>query len=368
MKNNKIILLALLAGYLVATSCTETRDPSKDIVYRFIPEVVLPSDIPSGKKQILSIMLKSPVYNNGFLNHECVYQDDKNSYLLSPKGDIIKPGEKFSISNIDEYIRFNFYSEDLGDHNLKFTFKNSIDFTETREYKVSVEKATFKIILKNLELTSEIEKQAEIEYLFEVYDELNHSYKMKFEIEGNHRATLNGFRAGEWFNISKTFGKLLYNPLTLGTHKVKISVRNNEDVEKNTTFAIKSIEKIGPNISNLSIGNFEFKSSENLIVDRKITNNLLLHVNLDFNTNSPYIKGRFIMSHLDAESAFECIPDKEFKCSCEFEVKIPDDKYRTYQEVRSGSKYRLWTLEISNISGGKSYRSGHQFADHIICF
>jgi len=37
MKRSEFILSALLAGYLVAISCTETRDPSKDIVYSFNP-------------------------------------------------------------------------------------------------------------------------------------------------------------------------------------------------------------------------------------------------------------------------------------------------------------------------------------------
>jgi len=240
MKRSKFILSALLAGYLVATSCTETRDPSKNIVYSFKPEVIFPETTTSGRNQILHIKLASDVYKDGVLDHEVTYIDDQKSYLLFPKGDTINPGQTFSIPHIDRSETFNFYSESLGDHNLEFIFKNSKGFTVTEERKVVVEKATFKFNVKKSEQELTMDTPMVVEYFIDPYDRLNHSYKIKFEVEGNYNATLNGHESDEWFDVFDMSGKLTYIPLTVGTHKVRVTSKNDENTKKVDYFTIVS--------------------------------------------------------------------------------------------------------------------------------
>jgi len=240
MKKNKFILSALLAGYLVTTSCTETRDPSEKIKYDFTAKVTFPETVSSGKKHILHIKLASDVYKDGALDHEGVYMDDQKSFLISPKGDTIKPGQTFSIPNMDKLNTFNFYSEDLGEHNLKFIFKNSKDITVTKEHKVLLEKATFKFNVKKYFQSITIDTPLEIEYSHEAYDQLKHNYKLKFEVEGNYNATLNGHKEDEWFDVFDASGKLTYIPLTVGTHKVRITSKNYAGTKKVDSFTIIS--------------------------------------------------------------------------------------------------------------------------------
>jgi len=239
MKKSKFILSALLAGFLGLTSCDDTRDTS-DIKYNFSSEVTLPKTVTSGRNQILPIKLSSDVYRDGVLEHEGVYIDDQKSFIISPKGDTIKPGQTFSIPHIDKSGTFNFYSEALGDHNLKFIFKNSKGVTMTEEHKVIVEKSTFKFTVKKIDQELTMDTPMDVEYFIEPYDELKHSYKLKFEVEGNYNATLNGHKPDEWFDVFDTSGKLTYIPLTVGTHKVRVTSKNNEDTKKVDYFTVVS--------------------------------------------------------------------------------------------------------------------------------
>jgi len=310
MRNKRFILSALLAGYLVATSCTETRDPSKDIVYSFKPEVIFPSIVTSGKKSLLSIRLDSDVYHHAVLTHEVTYEDDKKSYLLSPKGNIIRPNEPFDISDKSILSSFDFYSEDLGEHNLKFTFKNSKGFTVTEERKVVVKNGTFKLSVKKSSYYVMVTYPLEIGYSYEVYDQLKHSYKLKFEVDGNHKSTLNGHKAGEWFNISKLSGKLSYLPLSTGTHNVKLISKNESGIEKEITFSVESGKSGAPKIKDLFISKFHvYRSYEDYIGGSDFTGSYL-----DFSgsfsvdttgDNTPYVKGYIIIPSMDIKQSFE---------------------------------------------------------------
>jgi len=75
MKRSKFILSALLAGYLVATSCTETRDPSKDIKYDFKADVIFPETVTSGSKSLLYLKLNT-VFMKTIRNLICFLQKE----------------------------------------------------------------------------------------------------------------------------------------------------------------------------------------------------------------------------------------------------------------------------------------------------
>jgi len=180
---NKFILSVLLVGYLATTSCTETRDPSKGIVYSFSADFFWPEDVTAKRNSLLNIKLASDIYNNGFLDHEGVYTDDKPSFLLTSNRDTIMPREKFSIPKIDEYIPFKFYSEDLGKHNLKFTFKNSMGVEITKEQKLLVKEAKFSFWIKQSAKEVKVGEPLEIEFSIDPYEgrQDQHIYELNFE-------------------------------------------------------------------------------------------------------------------------------------------------------------------------------------------
>jgi len=300
MKKSKFILSSLLAGYLVLASCSETRDPSKSIVYNFSADFFWPENVVAGKNSLLNVKLTSDVYRDGFIQHEATFTDDKNSFLLY-KGDTIKAGEKF----IDKNIPFEFYSEDLGEHNMKFIFKNSMDVSITKKQKLLVEEGTFKFSLKSLYQEVAIDTPLEIEYSIEAYDQLEHSYKLKFEFEKdkNHNATLGGHIAGEWFDISKLSGSLSYIPSTLGTHNVKITSKNDKGAEKTTSFIVESRGSGKPIIRNTSnevrvYGLQATDINNNILFTENHKMSIVFSLQAYSGNNSSLLKGKFTMKDL----------------------------------------------------------------------
>jgi len=60
-----------------------------------------------------------------------------HSWFLK-KETLLRPGQTFDIPHVSEYYSFDFYGEDIGIHNLKFTFKNSGGFTVTKEKEINI--------------------------------------------------------------------------------------------------------------------------------------------------------------------------------------------------------------------------------------
>jgi|GEM_PF-883690 len=240
MKRKKLISSLLLIGILISNSCAENRDSSKDI--EFSSEVIFPEEVVSGKNQILRIKLSSEVYKDGVLEHVATFTDDKESFLISPDGKKITSGEKFSITNVDKYVDFNFYSESVGIHNLTFTFTNSKGFSVTKKIAVMVGKGFFEVAFKSPNGSVKINTPVEIEYDFAYTSQELTDYELKFEVESTNDtrldATLNGHKSGEWFSISGHKGKLYYTPINSGSHTVHVTVKNKLNIERVSSFLV----------------------------------------------------------------------------------------------------------------------------------
>jgi len=349
MKKNKFILSALLVGYLVTTSCTETRDSGKDIVYSFSADFLCPKEIIAGKRSLLNIKLVSDVYLDDHIKYECFFEDSKNSFLLSSKGDTIRSGKIFQIPNINKNILLDFYSDDLGEHNLRFTFKNSREFTVTKEQKLLVEKVPFTFEVKRSFENIMIGTPLELVYLLESYDQLKHSYKLKFEIEGSHNATLYGNEQGKWFNISELSGKLSYVPLTPGIHKVKITAKNEARIEKIADFTITSVGMGNPTIKSFSVdklivSNF-YKMREGAIILDYRTSKFDWTLDAYSGNDKPFVKGTVRIGSLRIEQSFE-INSNENQ-DIHYECRLPSQKLCCYIKKDTEVMYEI-TLENSD--------------------
>jgi len=314
-------------------------------------------------------MLKSPVYNNGFLEHECVYEDDKNSVLISSKGDTIKLGEKFNISNLDKLETFYFYSEDLGEHNLNFTFKNSMGFIKTMKYKMLVEDEAFKFLLKPLSQEATIDTPLEIEYSHKAYDQLEHTYKVKFEVNNSYNfnrelnATLNGHKQGEWFDIYETSGTLTYIPLAIGTHEVKITSEDEKGIERIESLTIESRGTGSPIVRFFSIDELRiyglFTPRDRSIIDHKIS---LFSMRLDAHSgnNKPFLKGKITIKSLGIEHNFEI---KNYESEKQILCYSHDSKGQKLPENIEFymDKPVQYELELTNSYGIKTIKKGEKF-------
>jgi len=120
------ILYKCLLTSIIFLKLISCEGVDRKVEFDFTPEVIAPEKSNLNEGVEIKIFITSSVYNNGFLNHYLSYIGNRNSFLVSAKGDTIEIGESFVINNLDEWVSYKFYGKDLGEHNLKFTFKNSM--------------------------------------------------------------------------------------------------------------------------------------------------------------------------------------------------------------------------------------------------
>jgi len=125
MKYLKILskCLLLLIVFFKILSCDSI---DRRVDFAFSSDVKIPEKTILNKATEFKIIITSSVYNNGYLKHYVNYVGNRGSFLVSAKGDTIDIGESFVIDNLDEWVCYKFYGKDLGEHNLKFTFTNSM--------------------------------------------------------------------------------------------------------------------------------------------------------------------------------------------------------------------------------------------------
>jgi len=336
MKKSLKLSILLVCYLLSVISCVETRDPSEKIVYSFEPDLFIGETINVGKESDFYLKLNSNVYKNGVLSHEGIFTDDKESFLISPQGDKILPNQEFIIPKTGENITYGFYSKELGEHNLKFKFKNSMGYSTSIDKKVLVEKGDFSFSVFPWNRKGEVDNPIILSCSVDTsYDDLNHSYDIKFDVEGDHVATLNNHGAGEWFKFEKTKidtggteivevtvpfynanGKistpvskpyykggsilLSYKPKTVGTHNVKVTMKNDLGAENTQIFTVESEGPAKPTIVNVIQKNIlpptftaeKHPSNDLYYVTIK---NLSLHIEAKSNTSSNYVKGSLVI-------------------------------------------------------------------------
>jgi len=138
MKSLKILYKYLLVS-IVFFKILSCDGIDRKVEFDFSPDIISPEKSILNKDAELKIFITSSVYNNGFLSHSVNYIGDRSSFLVSNKGDTINIGESFFIDNMDEWLFYKFYGKDLGVHNLKFIFRNSMGKEVSVEKKILVE-------------------------------------------------------------------------------------------------------------------------------------------------------------------------------------------------------------------------------------
>jgi len=128
-----------LVSFLALLSCDSNKDRYES--YNFYAEVtpLFKEELPANEDGAIEIVIKSDNYKVG-INHEVSYTGSKNSVLIDSSGNIINKGSTFVISDVDKQHIYKFRSEDIGEHNLKFNFKNSKGYTFTQARVVKVKK------------------------------------------------------------------------------------------------------------------------------------------------------------------------------------------------------------------------------------
>jgi len=250
-KNIIKILGVFFTALLLVTSCKSDDNSVEYYAQATIPKYVNPATHGGGE---IKLKIISNVYKTKDIVTDITYTDDKNSQLVAPNGDVIKPGETFKISGINGNHSYKFNSDVFGSHNLEFRFKNSegLDVTQKANEKQNKDvyvKGNYEFTVTVPEdNTISVGKPISIAFVYNAKDPQPQTCEItKFDTT-DINATINGKKNAEisakdlvivdTANKKPLTGTFEYTPSTVGTHNVTVTVKNEFSIEKTITFEI----------------------------------------------------------------------------------------------------------------------------------
>jgi len=252
-KNIIKILGVFFATSSIITSCKSDDNAVEYYAQATIPKYVNPETHGGGE---IKLSVLSNVYKTKDIVTDVIYTDDQDSHLVAPNGDIIKPGETFKISGINETHAYKFNSGVLGSHNLEFKFKNSQGLNViqkankvNKETDVIVRSGNYEFTTAQVDNTTEVGKPIKVVFVYKATDPQPQVCEItKFETT-DANATINEKKnteisAAEPLRIIDTAnkkpltGSFEYKPSEAGIQNVIVTVKNEFGIEKTATFKI----------------------------------------------------------------------------------------------------------------------------------
>jgi len=237
---------------LVLTSCGYTNYTIGYYPYATFPRYVNPATHGGGE---ITLGVQSNWHDTKNIETEVTYTDTKTSELVAPDGKVIKPGETFRISGINEMHTYKFNSNDTSLHAVEFRFKNADgldNFVQKADIWVKGH-YVFTTTAPNPN-TVEVNKPIAIAFAYKAFDTTPQTGDITFEVTtdagADENATINGKTQSELtaepLRIVNTGGSpalpltgtLDYVPTVVGTHTVTVTAKNEFGFAKTAEFTV----------------------------------------------------------------------------------------------------------------------------------
>jgi|GEM_PF-1646344 len=253
MKSGKALAIFLTAA-LAAVSCKDDDKNTMDYhAYAVFPKFVNPATHGGGE---IKLSVLSNRYETKAIETEVTYTDTKKSELVAPNGSVIKPGDTFKISGINETQVYKFNSADTTEHSLRFRFRNADGLDFVQEAKLRV-KGHYKFSAVPAAGTVEVNKPIDVAFVYKAFDSTPQTCEIvSFAITDDAmKATIAGGKdkaelaadkplrivdtgAEKREDILPLAGTFAYKPSTVGTHEVSVTVKNEFGFEEKGLFSV----------------------------------------------------------------------------------------------------------------------------------